>query len=120
MRNIAIFLLLSNVVYFAWSQFVSKSEYLVIVEPPGRSDENSLVLISELDSAPKPIDVNNVASNLQSSTVCFSAGDFLDLNDAGQFRDFVSAAGFESTLNLRKAWKNPRIEFICSPFRRKS
>jgi len=115
-RNIAIFLLLSNVIYFVWNQFGSKSENLVIVEPPGRSGENSLILISELDSSPEPIGVSNVASNLQSSTACFSTGDFLDLNDASQFRDFVSAAGFESTLNLTQDLEKPSYRVYLQPF----
>jgi len=99
-RNIVILLLLSNVAYFFWSQFKSKPEDFTTVQSPTSPGENTLVLLSELNSAPLAAETNNVESDPRPSTVCFSIGDFLDVSDANQFRDFVGAEGFESTLNL--------------------
>ena len=115
MRNIVIFLLLLNVIYFVWALFKPVTDGVNITRPSSQSDENSLVLVSELASMPVTVELNNNLPYPQSAIQCFSIGDFQDLSDANEFRDQVIALGLEPTLNIAQNFEQSLYQVYLPP-----
>lgn len=116
MRNIVIFMLVLNVSYLLWILFGPENENRQQTVQVPQVDRDSLVLVSERVSNSEAVESSDVNLQTQQIYLCFSVGNFLDLDDANGFRATVESGNIESTLNISQSLAEVSFLVYLPPF----
>jgi hypothetical protein len=96
MRSLCLLLILLNVFYFIWAQFIDLDFTSYAVSPGGSTDTRSIVLANELARLPEPTATEQTALPSSSAGDCVSVGPFTSLSETTRAAATLSAAGFTS------------------------